>query len=249
MLVRTRKPGAGRRVAMAMPRAQRVPADGELNPRIARLLQLQRTAGNRALARALSSARGNPKIQRLGWPSWEDVVDAYQWTNPLTFGQKAIRHFTGTEVNLWEIAEMTVRASASKISIPSDYVDKLKAYAAYNTDDGEILKDALSIGPSHYKGGVLVGANSSAAAMTFGNSIFYADTPSVDTFIHEMVHIHQYHVLGRSAFLASYFGLSLATIVKRLLAGQSLDVMSSSPHEQQAYNLEARFKAWRQSHP
>jgi hypothetical protein len=58
-----------------------------------------------------------------------------------------------------------------------------------------------------------------------------------------MVHIDQYDRLGRSAFLASYFGLSLATIIKRAIAGDPIEVMNSSPHEREAYELEKRFIA------
>jgi hypothetical protein len=258
MRMRMRKPRAERdpaAMAIQPARPQRPSAGGGVSPRIAWMLELQRTAGNRAVARALAATRataaspssGHPKIQRWSL-DWDDVVDFVQWTNPLTAGSKAIRHFTGVELNLWEAAEMAVRASATKISIPSAWVDKLKAYAAYNPDDGKKLRDALDVGPSHYQGGLLLGGNKDAAAITFGNSIFYG-TADVDTYVHEMVHIHQYHTLGRMAFLGSYFGLSLATIIKRVLAGQSLDAMKSSPHEQEAYNLEARFKAWRASHP
>ena len=57
-----------------------------------------------------------------------------------------------------------------------------------------------------------------------------------------MVHVGQYGLLGPTVFLVSYFGLSLATIVKRLLAREPLDPMSSSPHERQAYDLEGRFE-------
>jgi len=257
MRTRTRRPRAEREQAAIQPaRPQRAPVGGGTSHRIARILELQRTVGNSAVARALAAARAkaaspsghpHPKIQRWGL-DWDDVVDFVQWTNPLTAGSKAIRHFTGVELNLWEAAEMAVRASATKISIPSTWADKLKAYAAFNPDDGKKLLDALDMGPSHYQGGLLLGGNKDAAAITFGNSIFYG-TPDVDTYVHEMVHIHQYHTLGRTAFLVSYFGLSLATIIKRVLAGQPVDVMKSSPHEQEAYHLEARFKAWRASNP
>jgi hypothetical protein len=54
---------------------------------------------------------------------------------------------------------------------------------------------------------------------------------------------------GRSAFLGSYFGSSLVTILYRLVAGQPVDVMKSSPHERAAYQLEERFAAWHALHP
>jgi hypothetical protein len=58
-----------------------------------------------------------------------------------------------------------------------------------------------------------------------------------------MVHIDQYERIGRSAFLASYFGLSLATIIKRAIAGEPIQAMKSSPHEKEAYAFEERFAA------
>ena len=72
----------------------------------------------------------------------------------------------------------------------------------------------------------MLDAQGDAEAITFGNSIFFnASPPSTRTFIHEMVHIDQYDRLGRSVFLASYFGLSLATIIKRAIAGEPIEVM------------------------
>ncbi len=221
-------------------------ASRDANPAVARVLELQRTAGNQAVTAAIAAGRARQTVQRL---DWEDAVDFFQWTNPLTFGGKALREITGVELNLWMAAEQAVRASASKTSIPAWFIEKLRAYAAYNAADGAVLKNALAEGPSHYIGGVLLGGNKDAAAITFGNSVFYGEQPDVDTYVHEMVHINQYQVLGRQAFVLSYFGLSAATIAKRLLMGQPIRAMRSSPHEEQAYQLEQRFKTWRQSNP
>lgn len=148
-------------------------------------------------------------------------------------------------VDSWALAEQAVRASASGHTISQLYVDELKKYAEANPGDGKILLNALAQGPSHYKGGLLLAAQGDAEAITFGNSIFYRRDPTLVTFIHEMVHINQYNLLGREAFVLSYFGASLATIIKRVIAGEPIDVMKSSPHEVQAYDLAARFKRWR----
>ncbi len=134
--------------------------------------------------------------------------------------------------------------SASKISIPEGHVTTLKEYARYNPADGEKLLNALNQGPSHYTGGLLLGGNKKAAAITFGNSVFYGEAPDEGTFVHEMVHVNQYHKLGRKAFVLSYFGLSIATIAWRAIRGQPIEFMESSPHEAEAYNLEKRFAAW-----
>ena len=209
------------------------------------VLHLQRTAGNRAVASLLArTPRNAGAVQVQRWPSWEDVVDAVEWTNPLTFSGKLLHKVTGVEPNLWMLAEQAVRASATKISIPQGHIDALKHYAQANTADGRLLLNALDQDPSFYKGGWLLGAQGDAEAITFGNSIFFKDSPpTVRTFVHEMVHIDQYDRLGRSAFLASYFGLSLATIIKRAIAGEPIEVMNSSPHEREAYELEKRFVA------
>lgn len=148
-------------------------------------------------------------------------------------------------VDSWALAEQAVRASASGHTISELYIGELKKYAEANPADGKILLGALAQAPSHYKGGLLLAAQADAEAITFGNSIFYRRDPTLATFIHEMVHIHQYNLLGREAFVLSYFGASLATIIKRAIAGEPIDVMKSSPHEVQAYDLEARFRSWR----
>jgi hypothetical protein len=197
------------------------------------VLQLQRTAGNRAVASLVAR-----------WPSWEDVVDAVEWTNPVTFSGKVLKKVTGVEPNLFFLAEQAVRASATKITMPQGHIDALKKYARSNEADGRLLLNALDQDPSFYKGGWLLGVQGDAEAITFGNSIFFNESPpTVRTFIHEMVHIDQYDRLGRSAFLASYFGLSLATIIKRAIAGEPIEAMKSSPHEKEAYALEQRYVA------
>jgi hypothetical protein len=214
------------------------------------ILQLQRTAGNQAVVAALAVAAAGPAkgvLQRIGW---DDVIDAAQWANPITFSQKAIRTVTGVEVNPFVLAEQAVRASASRISIPMDYFMSAGFYAAFNSDDGAVILDAINQTPKHYEGGWLLKVQDGAEAITFGNSVFYdRSVPTEATFIHELVHIHQYHKLGRVAFLTSYFGLSLATIIKRAIAGEPIEAMMSSPHERDAYALEKRFKSWRAANP
>ena len=187
------------------------------------MIELQRTAGNRAVALALqrSESTGAPTLQLL------DLGDI------------------GLGLDGWALAEQAVQASATKHDISQIYVEDLKRYAEAAPDDGKILLSALGQQPKHFKGGALLAAQKDAAAITFGKSIFYKDDPTMATFIHEMVHIHQYKTLGREAFLLSYFGLSLATIIKRALKGEPIEAMKSSPHEEQAYALENRFKKWR----
>lgn len=179
-----------------------------------------------------------------------DVIDALRWTNPVTFSGKLLQTATGVEPNLFFVAEQIIRALATKIVIPTGHVQALKRFANANPDDGKILKNALAQDPSYYKGGWLLNVNGAAEAMTFGNSIFFSQVvPAVSTYVHEMVHIDQYDRAGRTAFLTSYFGLSLATIIWRVIHGHAINVMSSSPHEKAAYQLEGRFSAWIAKNP
>lgn len=202
---------------------------------------------NVARAVPISSSHKPLELQRV---SWEDVGSVLEWTNPLTFSGKLIQTAFGVEPNLWTVAEQFVRQSATKITMPPRHIKNLVRYARAVPDDGWILMNALAQDPSFYKGGWLLSANSAATAMTFGNSIFFRQSPpSVETFIHEMVHIYQYAKLGRGPFLLSYFGLSLATIIKRFVSGEPLEVMESSPHEKDAYALERRFTTWLAAHP
>jgi hypothetical protein len=202
------------------PSAGAASADARLPHQEAHLLHLQRTAGNRAVTMAIQrSAAGDLNVQ----------------TELMGLGG----------LGGWELAEQAVRASASKHELSALYPPELEKYAEANSDDGKMLLNAKAKAPSHYKGGVLLAAQKDAAAITFGNSIFYRDDPTLSTYIHEMVHINQYDVLGREAFLLSYFGMSLATIIKRALKGEPINVMKSSPHENQAYEVEQRFKKWR----
>jgi hypothetical protein len=214
-----------------------------------RILELQRKAGNRAVVAALMAASAGPArgvIQRI---SWDDVMEVLS-SSPVGLGARALRRATGVDLGAFNLAEQAVRASASRISIPSSYFVTAGRYMAANAADGAVIRDAINQGPKHYQGGWLLDVQGDAAAITFGNSIFYDQSPpSEATFMHEMVHIHQYNRLGRAAFLASYFGISLATIIKRAIAGQPIEAMKSSPHERDAYALEERFERWRAANP
>jgi len=80
--------------------------------------------------------------------------------------------------------------------------------------------------------------------MTLDTYIFVRGQLDLKTYIHELVHVTQYATVGRTGFLVSYFGLSAATVAKRFVMREPLDMMQSSPHETQAYNLADRFMAW-----
>lgn len=202
----------------------------------------------RTLGALPNNSRGQtPNLSRI---SLGDVIDALRWTNPVTFSGKLLQTTIGVEPNLFFVAEQIIRASATSIRIPSGHVRALTRFANANPGDGKILNNALAQDPSYYRGGWLLSVNGAADAITFGNSIFFSQAvPSVDTYVHEMVHIDQYDRAGRTAFLTSYFGLSLATIIWRVIQGHAINVMSSSPHEKAAYQLQDRFKSWIAQNP
>ena len=140
----------------------------------------------------------------------------------------------------------TNRAMASRISIPQTWLQALISYAASNPMDGVVLLAALPQFPTFYRGGWIMDLQPNAGAMTLDHSIFTptGSTISLTTYIHELVHVFQYSLVGVSAFLSSYFGMSAATIAYRWMRGQPTNPMRSSPHENQAYDLAARFRTW-----
>jgi hypothetical protein len=179
-----------------------------------------------------------------------EVIDALRWTNPITFPDKLWQTITGVEPDLLFAAEQIIRASATKIVIPAGHIQALKRFANANPDDGKILNNALAQDPSYYRGGWLLSVNSAAEAITFGNSIFFRQVvPAMNTYVHEMVHIDQYNRVGRNIFIMSYFGLSPATMLWRVINHHPVNAMNSSPHEKAAYQLEGRFSVWIANNP
>lgn len=131
---------------------------------------------------------------------------------------------------------------------PPAYAERLLEYAALHVADGAILRSGLARDPTFYRGGWLLDVQKNALAITLDRAIFFQGTDlDVVTWAHELVHVHQYGAVGTTTFLASYFGLSAATIAERLLRRQPMDVMRSSPHETEAYAIGARFGQWLQS--
>ena len=88
------------------------------------------------------------------------------------------------------------------------------------------------------------GRSTNAAAMTLDTSIFVTGQLSLKTYTHELVHVTQYGSMTSAAFLASYFGLCAITIARYLINREPLNMMRSSPHEEQAYQLARRFQNW-----
>ena len=207
---------------------------------VAQVGSLQRSAGNRAVGTLLARPGRVGQVQRL---SWGDVFGVLSGG----IARRKVRQMADT--SLWGAAEAAVRASATSITIPPGHIKKLKDYALQNPSDGAALLAALGEKPSYYKGGWLLDVQSGAEAMVFGTSMFFqTDPPSASTFVHEMVHVSQYRKLGRTAFLNSYFGTSAAIALKRIVTGQEVSLMTASPLETAAYELEQRFKQWCAKH-
>jgi hypothetical protein len=197
--------------------AQAENAGVDVPPQVGQVIALQKSAGNAATGRML---------QRWSvLPDWVPTI-----TDPLA--------------GVFEAAMQTNRAMADRIDVPDYYRQKLIEYSAANPADGLMLLPALTRGPKFYNGGWILDVQTGAKAMTLDTYIFVRGQLDLNTYIHELVHVTQYAALGRSAFLASYFGLSAATIAKRFVMREPLNMMESSPHETQAYNLAERFMAW-----
>jgi hypothetical protein len=146
--------------------------------------------------------------------------------------------------NIFQGIVLTNVAGSSTIAIPPTWPSVLAEYGRSNPADGAIHASALARRPAFHRGGWILSVQTHAAAMTLDRDIFVSGSLSLATYAHELVHVHQYGYLGPTAFLASYFGLSAATIAYRLIRRAPLDAMRSSPHEAQAYALEGRFSAW-----
>jgi hypothetical protein len=138
---------------------------------------------------------------------------------------------------------------ATRIPIPSRYRTKLLQYAAAAPLDGAMLLPGLLRDPWYYRGGWILDVQTNANAMTLDDYVFVDGDLDIGTYVHEMVHVTQYAALGRTRFLVSYFGLSAATIAKRFIMREPINMMRSSPHENQAYDLEQRFLAWLAANP
>ncbi|HET9956718.1 MAG TPA: hypothetical protein VFQ61_19615 [Polyangiaceae bacterium] len=145
---------------------------------------------------------------------------------------------------VFEQVVTTNRLCSSMVVIPQLFVDRVREYSRANRADGIILEAALKRAPVFREGGWVVALNSSAGAMTLDRHVFFGGALSLTGYLHELVHVAQYAVAGRTRFLVSYFGLSAAEIARRLLLRRPLGAMKSSPHETQAYALEDRFADW-----
>lgn len=177
---------------------------------------------------------GRPLAQATGW--LDDLVDV-------------ITDAVDPIANIFHRVVDTNKLVATSYTPPAHYYDKVRAYAAANPDDGAWLLRGLNRDPRFWRGGWILDLQTGASAMTLDRDVFFRDSLSNVTFAHELVHVAQYGILGPTNFLISYFGLSAATIAWRLVRGQPINVMESSPHETQAYDIGRRFATWLAANP
>lgn len=141
-------------------------------------------------------------------------------------------------------------AVATLMTIPLCYEQKLLEYAVHNPLDGLTLIGGYLRCPLYFKGGWILKLVPTALAMTLNTRVFVDGPVDIGTYVHEIVHVWQYKILGITGFLISYFGVkAVLTILARLLSRRRIHVSTSNPHEVQAYNIEGRFMAWYRSHP
>lgn len=150
---------------------------------------------------------------------------------------------------IFDLVVRTNRLTSSTIAVPERHRQKLQDYAAENADDGRKLLLGFNRGSTYRSGGWILDVQTGAKAMTLDRDVFVNGDLDIGTYVHEMVHVGQYAVLGRTGFLISYFGMSAAEIARRLMHREPLNMMRSSPHEEEAYQIESRFMTWLGSHP
>lgn len=200
------------------------PAEPPPAPEDARALalQLQRTAGNQATARML---------QRFG------VAD-------LVVGPAL-----GAGIHIvWRRVVRTNIESASFQTIHTKWRELAFQYSRENPADGLWIRAGLSRMPDFWLGGWLIEqAGSATHAITLDEDVFFnpdnGEEPNVDTYVHELVHVAQYGMLGVTGFLGSY----AQEFVEGYIGGGGGDeAYHQIAHEQQASAIEERFSAWRQ---
>lgn len=201
-------------------------------------------ASRQEMAQKLGQVHGNQVLQRYlnknsGSHSNGSAVPDVQ-RGLFDFATATLDQIFGTVVSTNVLA-------ASRITIPGSWWDVVREYALANPSDAGTIFLALGRGPSYHRGGWVMDLQPDAAAMTLDHDIFVSGKLGMDTFVHELAHVAQYAILGPTTFLASYFGTSAATIAWRFMNREPLEVMRSSPHEEQGYQLEERFREWHES--
>ena len=187
------------------------------------VLQLQQTAGNQATARLL---------QRLG------VAD-------IILGPGLTKGF---EWLVWKRLVRMNRESATYQPIDTSWRQLALQYSRENPTDGGWIRMGLARMPDFWLGGWFIGeAGSETHAITLDDDVFFnpdtAGEPNVDTYVHELVHVAQYGILGVTGFLGSYAQEFVEGYVGS--GGDDMEAYHQIAHEQQATAIEERFSEWR----
>jgi hypothetical protein len=146
---------------------------------------------------------------------------------------------------VFESVVATNLTKAERLPVPGEHAELVRSYIEANGDDGAWLSRGLRAKPRFHHGGWILKTQPGASAMTLDNDVFVRDGDlPIRRYVHELVHVGQYKVLGRTQFLTSYFGLSAATIAYRWIRRKPTVPMESSPHEKSAYAIDDRFCNW-----
>ena len=149
---------------------------------------------------------------------------------------------------VFESVVATNLAKAEALPVSDEHTELVRRYIETGGDDGTWLSRGLRAKPRFHRGGWILKTQPGAEAMTLDNDVFVRDgTLPIRRYVHELVHVGQYKVLGRTQFLTSYFGLSAATIAYRWMRRRPTVPMKSSPHEKSAYAIDERFCNWASS--
>lgn len=194
-----------------------------------------------------SSVEAASQVQQTAGAVQRDVLDVVEQGVDLVRAGINVNPLNPIDSIFGAVIQSNI-AMASPITVPAYYSRKLREYATASPLDGVFLLAGMVRLPMYYSGGWILDVQTGAEAMTLDQSVFVRGDLSIGTYVHEMVHVGQY-VMGRTAFLVSYFGLSALTLAYRLARRQPLKVFDSSPHEGQAYAIEERFMAWLASNP
>jgi hypothetical protein len=189
--------------------------------RAALALRLQGTAGNQAVTRLL---------QRV---DTSDLVEHVR-----------------EKLSPWHKYVGLNRRLSTPIGLPAEWRVLALDYSKEHPEDGAWIAAGLSRAPLFSSGGPAISsAGSDAHAITLDRDVFFNPNkqgePSVDTYVHELVHVAQYGLLGVTGFLGTYFADFL-----RHLAGDAPEFDTDKAyhniaHEAHAREIEARFKKWR----
>jgi len=188
-------------------------------------LRLQQTAGNQATGRMLQ--RWNPVTGVVGGVLLDLGFD-YAWRKFVAANQDGARYY----------------------SVPPEWRQLAIDYA-HSKDagsDARFLEIAIKRIPSCWVGGWIIDqAGGDTHAITLDTDIFFnpsmADEPSVDTYVHELVHVAQYALEGVQGFLGDY----ATDFVEGYITGGFDDMKAyhSIKFESHAAAVEERFKTWR----